>query len=400
VADWGFAVQSTPAHFETLFPVIEELALRERVIVWVATATAGEYARLKSMANVTCMDAGWASSWGVAAAIVEDARQAWHVFREFEDEVALTEQERAALKFRKLQVVEVYYQYLNWRRMWSSNGLGRVNKGIMVSFELSPSSKALVDVGRDRGLRCIQFCHGFRNALFAETRCTDYCVLSEADRKWFVARVPPDCRVQAVGNPRLETLAQRVGPPRKRTSEEQLRLLFLSEYIGWAYTEEVRNQVLKLLQMDDGPRRGCVLRMRPHPNESRADLNAACQAQELMVDEWSSGPLEEDIRWCDAVATCCSTALIEASVCGRLCYWVNPVRLPYETLREWQTAGVGLVIDSRESWNQAVEQAISSTAAPPAITSQEHLRRMRVLADHDSSWLDRLGIADGRRDPR
>jgi len=392
-ANWGFMVQSTPAHFNTLFPVIKEVAQKENVIVWMAAATPDEEKRLGSIANVKCVKAEWHNSWGNAAAIIADARQAWCEFKDFENETALSRQERLALKARRIDVLEIFYRYLNWKRIWTSVGLGRVNKGVFVSFELAPSTKALVDVYRDRGLRCIQFCHGFRNALYAVSRCTDYCALSEADQKWFVTRMDSGCRVHAIGNPRLEAFIKDVGPTRRRNAKEPLRLLFLSQYPGWDFLEEMRNQVLALLKLDERTRRNCILRMRHHPNETIASLGAACEAQGLRVDEWSTGSLEDDIRWCDAAATCFSTALLEAAVCGRLCYWINPVPLISEAVAEWQKAGVGMVIPNSEVWTRAMEQAISGTVRQPASTGCEHFQKMRVLADNNESWLARLALS-------
>jgi hypothetical protein len=151
-------------------------------------------------------------------------------------------------------------------------------------------------------------------------------------------------------------------------------------------------QDCKVLAVNSVTRAKYILRVRPHPRESAAVLTNIFQKQGVHIDEFSSGSLSEDLGWCDAAATQCSTSLLEAAVTGRPCYWINARSDGLLGTGELQTAGIGRLIKSGDEWADAVNDLYASRVSPPALIPEQVLEQAKIVAKTQQPWVDRLGI--------
>jgi hypothetical protein len=241
-------------------------------------------------------------------------------------------------------------------------------------------------------MRAVHFCHGFRHATHQVTRATDFCVYSELDRIWFQSRVEKDCTVRAIGNPRLEAMRNTIGPPRDRKPGEPFRLLFFSQGEESPYTAEMMKADLAILAAESATRSKYILRIRPHPREPFDALLKVVKEIGLVVDEFSQGTLAGDISWCDAAATPWSTALLEAAVAGRPCYWTDAGGHGFGGTGDLQRAGLGLLVKTKEEWAQAVEKLFLFQTKPPAAVLKSTLNELRICLDDSVPWIERLQI--------
>jgi hypothetical protein len=227
------------------------------------------------------------------------------------------------------------------------------------------------------------------------TRATDLCVFSEPDRKWFQSRVEKDCTVRAIGNPRMETIRDAVGPPRQRVPGEPFRLLFLSQGEESPYTTAMVKADMAILAAESATRSKYVLRIRPHPREPLDVLIKVAKEIGLLVDEFSQGTLAGDLAWCDAAATPWSTALLEAAVAGRPCYWTDAGGYGFGGTGELQSDGLGLLVRNSEQWKLAVEEMFLGRVHPPAAVSERKLQELGICLPQTISWLQRLEMREG-----
>jgi hypothetical protein len=241
-------------------------------------------------------------------------------------------------------------------------------------------------------MRAVHFLHGFRHATHQVSRATDLCVYSEMDRKWFQSRVEKDCTVRAIGNPRMEAIRNTVGRLRRRQPNEPFRLLYFSQGQESPYTMEMVKADMAILAAAPEARSKYVLRIRPHPREPFDILLKVTQELGLVVDEFSKGTLAEDLSWCDAAATPWSTALLEAAVAGRPCYWLDVGGHGFCGTGELQNAGLGLLVRNSEQWKLAVQEMFLGRVQPPAAVSERKLQALGICLPQTISWLQRLEI--------
>jgi hypothetical protein len=149
---------------------------------------------------------------------------------------------------------------------------------------------------------------------------------------------------------------------------------------------------MAILAAETAIRSHYVLRVRPHPREPLDALLKAIAEIGLVVDEFSTGTLAEDLAWCDAAATPWSTALLEAAVASRPCYWTDAGGYGFGGTGELQQAGLGLLVKTKEEWALAVEKLFSFQTKPPATVPASTLNELRICLDDPVSWLKRLEI--------
>jgi hypothetical protein len=244
-------------------------------------------------------------------------------------------------------------------------------------------------------MRTVHFCHGFRHAMHQVTRATDLCVYSELDRKWFQSRVEKGCTVRAIGNPRMEAIRNVVGPPRDRKPGEPFRLLLFSAGEESPYTAGMVKADMAILAAAPEVRSKYILRIRPHPREPFDVLLKVVKEIGLVADEFSQGALAGDISWCDAAATSWSTAMLEAAVAGRPCYWLDVGGYGFGGTGELQRAGLGLLVRNSEQWKLAVQEMFLGRVQPPAAVSERKLQELGICLPETISWLQRLEIREG-----
>ena len=297
-----------------------------------------------------------------------------------------------AVSRRRSFVAESVFLYLLSADFWEKT-LPRLGSGaVFTTTESLHLCKGLFDAARRRNLRAVHFCHGFRHAMHQVTRSTDLCVFSKPDSEWFLTRVEKDCMVRAIGNPRLETIREMADPPRHRESSERFRLLFFSQDAETPYTAEMMRADMAILAAAPETRAKYVLRLRSHPRQLPDELLNMARELGLKVDEFSRGTLAEDISWCDAAATPWSTALLEAAVAGRPCYWTDAGGHGFGGTGELQGAGLGLLVKTEEEWAQAVEKLFLFQMEPPAVVPASTLNELRICLEGPVSWFQRLQL--------
>jgi len=299
---------------------------------------------------------------------------------------------REDLSRRRSFVAESVFHHLLAGDFWERTLPCIPSGAVFTTTETFHLAKELVAAARKRNMRAIHFCHGLRHALHQVTKATDFCVYSELDRRWFQSRVEKDCTVRAIGNPRMETIRDTVGPPRDRKPGEPFRLLFFSQGEESPYTAEMMKADLAILAAESATRSRYILRIRPHPREPFDVLLEAVKEVGLVVDEFSQGTLTEDISWCDAAATPWSTALLEAAVAGRPCYWTDAGGYGFGGTDELQQAGLGLLVQTKEEWAQAAEELFLFQTKPPAAVPKSTLNELKICLDDPPSWLQRVQL--------
>jgi hypothetical protein len=382
------------AHFDTLVPVVREAAALSKgapACVWSAELKPGQESFLAGIGNVKvvrlpAMPSSVAASTKIRAAF-HALCETFALGRMLEE----TDHRKQFLRSRSIAAETVFHHLFAldfWEKILPHSASGAV----FTTTETPAICKGFFAAAWNRDWRAVHFCHGFRHAMHQVTRATDLCVYSELDRKWFRSRVEKDCTVRAIGNPRMETIRNTVGPPRNRKPGETFRLLLFSSGEESPYTAEMVKADLAILVAGFATRSKYILRIRPHPREPLDVLLKVVKEIGLVVDEFSKGTLTEDVSWCDAAATSWSTALLEAAVAGRPCYWTDAGGFGFGGTGELQRAGLGLLVRNSEQWQQAAEEIFSGHVQPPAAVSEKKLQELGICFPRSVSWLQRLEI--------
>jgi len=376
------------AHFETLLPVVRETAQNHMVTAWCLALDPAQISRLGQVNNVRTAQLGNPLDQMRRKDIGRHAMAAIRLTSRLSKLLPSYRQELAAHRSLLIQVI---FDYFVWKRFWLESGISKDLSAVFVTSEASPIAKGLIDAARDRGAKAVHLCHGLRHATHQVTRATDLCAFSEMDRQWFADRISETTVARAIGNPRIDSIRASIPPPRRRHNEP-FRLLFLNSGIEDPYTPAMMEQDCKVLAINSVTRAKYLLRVRPHPRESATVLTRIFQKHGVHIDEFSSGSLSEDLEWCDAAATQCSTSLLEAAVTGRPCYWINARSDGLLGTGELQAAGIGRLIKSSNEWADAVNDLYVSRVSPPALIPDQILEKTRIANKTRQPWLDRLGI--------
>jgi hypothetical protein len=382
------------AHFDTLVPVVREAAAFSKatpVCVWSVELKPEQQSFLAGIGNVKVIRLPELYS---SVTVSNKFRAAGRALRE----VLALDRKLMGTAYRedfsrcRSFVAEAVFHHLLAGDFWERT-LPCIPSGVVfTTTETFYLAKELVAAARKRNMRAVHFCHGLRHGLHQVTMATDFCVFSELDRRWFQSKVEKDCTVRAIGNPRMETIRDTVGPPRGRKPGEPFRLLFFSQGEESPYTAVMMKADMAILAAEPAIRSQYILRVRPHPREPLDALLKAVAEIGLVVDEFSKGTLAEDLAWCDAAATPWSTALLEAAVAGRPCYWLDTGEHGFGGTGELHQAGLGLLVRDKIEWVNAVEKLFLNQAKPPALVSQSTLNELRICLDHPVSWLQRVQL--------
>lgn len=377
------------AHFETLLPVLREVASSDKVTAWCLALEESQIHELSSIKNTQVLSVPDAlrqvSRADHTANTVTAVKSSFRLSR-------IAPEHKAEIGRARSLVAQTVLDYLLWRQFWSRIPLSR-DSAVFVTSESSPIAKGYLEAALNTGARAIHFCHGLRHSTHQVTNATDFCPFSEVDRRWFAERVGPNTTVHAIGNPRVEQMREAVPPTRRREPGQPFRLLFLNCGVEDPYTQEMLQQDCGILGSDLVTSAKYILRLRPHPRESAETLRRAFERWNVRVDELSRGSLAEDIGWCDAAATQCSTALLEAAVTGRACYWINARADGLCGTGELQSVGLGQLITTAEDWMNATNDMCTLRTAAPAVVTDDLLRRLKILPAQHGSWLSALGFA-------
>ncbi|MBA3650798.1 MAG: hypothetical protein H0W66_04765 [Chthoniobacterales bacterium] len=378
---------SWDSHFATLLPVLSELAAREPVSVWTLALNSRQLQDLEAMSNVRLLPIAGSLSYDRPRP--SDRRRALADYRVLAQSEKLTTEEHLLLRTKASRVVELIFDYLNWTRIWNRAKTQLPTEALLLTSESTPLVKAMRDLARSQGCRVVHFFHGLPGATHQVTSATDVCVFSALEKDWLETRAPPGTRVHAIGNPRMEEIRKRVGPPRRRAKDEPFRALFFSQGPGSDYTPAMRRQDLGILARDQG---SWHLRVRPHPTESEKLLREDLALAGLEVNEISSQSLLDDLTWSDVALTSFSTALLEAAVCGRICYWVNAQDYSIAAAQALRAQGIGGLIKSSEEWNSAIKRLLTLEMSEPEVVRKEVLLKLRIINPSGISWAQRLDL--------
>ena len=382
------------AHFDTLVPVVREAAALSKatpVCVWSVELKPEQESFLAGIGHVKVIRLPELYSCGTVSNKFRAAGRALREVFALHQRLKGTAYQEDFSRCRSVVVEAVFHHLLAgdfWERTLPDIPAGAV----FTTTETFYLAKDFVAAARKRNMRAIHICHGLRHALHQVTRATDFCVFSELDRRWFQSKVEKDCTVRAIGNPRMETIRNSVGPPRIRKPGEPFRLLFFSQGEESPYTAGMMKADMAILAAETAIRSHYVLRVRPHPREPLDALLKAIAEIGLVVDEFSQGTLAEDLAWCDAAATPWSTALLEAAVAGRPCYWTDAGGYGFGGTGELQRAGLGLLVKTKGEWAQAVEQLFLLQTKPPAAVPASTLNELRICLDEPATWIERLQL--------
>jgi hypothetical protein len=382
------------AHFDTLVPVARETAALSPgapVCVWSVELKPEQESFLAGIGNVKVTRLPELYSCAPVSNKFRAARCALREVFALERLLEGTEQ-KEELRRRRSYVAEAVFHHLLAKDFWEGTLPCIPSGAVFTTTETFHLAKELVAAARKQNLRAIHFCHGLRHALHQVTRATDFCVFSELDRRWFQPKVEKDCTVRAIGNPRMETIRDTVGPPRGRKPGEPFRLLFFSQGEESPYTAWMMNADMAILAAEPVTRSHYILRVRPHPREPLDVLLKTAAEIGLVVDEFSEGTLADDLAWCDAAATPWSTALLEAAAAGRPCYWTDAGGYGFGGTGELQRAGLGLLVQTKKEWVEAVEKLFSLQTKPPAAVPKSKLNELKICLDDSVPWIERLQL--------
>ena len=288
------------------------------------------------------------------------------------------------------QLTETTFEYFRWKRIWTSVSRALPSTALFLTSETSPVAKAVRDVMRETDRKVIHFLHGLPNATHQVTYATDICVYSASQEKWFQQRVAKDVHVRTIGNPRLEQIRTSVTRPQSRNPGESFRLVYFSQVPGSYYDRGARRTDFAILALNDSERTQFSLRVRPHPAESIDQLRKDLESVGITAYEFSTDSLIDDLTWCDVAATTFSTALLEAAVCGRLCYWINAGECVFHSIKALCDDGIGKTIRSATEWRDEMTLIAQLKVSPPAQITEQLLQDLKIIPRTNQRWLGRL----------
>ncbi|MEM1158905.1 MAG: hypothetical protein AAF649_00340 [Verrucomicrobiota bacterium] len=272
---------------------------------------------------------------------------------------------------------------INW-----SEKLNKPTAPLLLTYELLPWQKGLVWHWRRSGQRVFHFMHGQRLDLYQQTMATDLVLFSKIDESWFRKRVDPSTRIWTVGHPRLEKIRKEVRPRREKI-QSLPRVAFFFQPVEGDYSRELRLDDLRLMTELEGR---AEVRLRAHPRENTDQIKADISEAGIEFAEVSEAGLEEDLGWCDAVASSWSTVSMEAAVCGRGIFWTCSTPERYPASAELRKHGLGVLITSGSDWVPYIEEFHNGGWNSPVVVADDKLRSLGMIGNMDKSWSERLNL--------
>lgn len=369
-----FGVLDTPAHLNTLEPIVKEFRFR-----YPTEIVCPSRALLPTLAfEPPVIPASIKHSWkilGLTFRALRLTRLFWHLYGR-----------KLGCRLRGRIAARIYL--LLTAIAWAE-GLAPVRGPLFVTYEFLPWQKALVRLWRKSGQRVIHVLHGQRLDFYQHTHATDLVLLSNIDEPWFRARVDPSVKLWTVGHPRLEDVRRKVGTPRE-TNTGLPRITFFSQPAEGDYS---RSQRIADWQICASLQGKAEVRFRAHPREDRAMLVVDMKAAGIEFMQVSDAGLIEDLKWCDAVASSWSTVSMEAAACGRGIFWTCSTPEKYEASQELRDHGIGVLIQNAPDWTPYLRQWSEGGWKSPVTVSNEQLRELGMIGDTSKSWMERLEVS-------
>jgi hypothetical protein len=263
------------------------------------------------------------------------------------------------------------------------------HEAVFLTYELMPEAKAWVEWARGAGARVIHVMHGQRLPTYQVTMATDLLLFSKVDEPWFRERVGPDVRLWTIGHPRLEMLRRQVGPPTPWNPNRLPRIAFFSQPSECDYSRELRRNDWKILL---GLKGRADIRFRLHPREDLETTVRDLKELELDFIEISDAGLNEDLAWCDAIASSWSTVSMEAAACSRGVFWTCSTPEKYQASQNLRDAGIGTLLTSAEDWKDHLLSWKTAGWSTPILLPESHLHELGLIGVMDRPWLERLEL--------
>jgi hypothetical protein len=236
-----------------------------------------------------------------------------------------------------------FIHFFGWRDYWERQLPDQCGE-IFSTFEKDSATKALFWAAKEKGVpRRVHWLHGLRNANLQATLATEMYCLTQGDVAYFSTRVPSWCKVSKRNNPFIERTAQQIRNESAKIKHAGIHFLFLSQGVISSYTEAMRLADLQILAAAQNllPAGFFRLRVRRHPGEKLDLLVQTLQSAGVVVDEFSSGGMVDDLIWADVVGASWSTGLLEAYAAGRTVVWVQGEARDLGAVSELIADGVG-----------------------------------------------------------
>lgn len=379
---YGFRFLSTPAHCDSLNPLLQQVMPAQRTLYnYGDDSSPEERIQLTFSIPQNLNVLGWRASLRVFRVTLKTTRKIRYILSR------IPGQANRPVRGSIPRLAEMILRHgLDYERL---NRTPCAHRAVFLTYELIPEAKAWVQWSRKSGARVFHVMHGQRLPTYQVTMATDILLFSKVDEPWFRERVDPQIKIWTIGHPRLESIRRDVGPPQRHGVSRLPRIAFFSQPAEGDYGRELRRNDWRILI---GLKGHAEVRFRLHPRESKYIAND--DLRELGADfiEFSEAGLKEDLLWCDAVASSWSTVSMEAAACGRGIFWTCSTPERYEASQELRDHGIGILISDAAHWDQPLEAWNRGEWAAPIVVPEARLRELGMIGDMDIPWLERLGL--------
>ena len=223
---------------------------------------------------------------------------------------------------RKIHVF--FVMFLTWKEVWESVLHPDVRE-VYCTFEKSPVVKAFYAAAKDFGVpKRIHWIHGLRHSSIQSTYATELWCMTKGDVRFFETRVPTYCKPMKKRNPEADMMIEAIGIKRPREYyEDSVHFLFLGPGLESSYSEGMRLEDLNIIKSaQEALGNSVTWRFRPHPSAVKR-FQSELEKVGVRIDEFSSYPLNEDLKWADAVGSSWSSLLLDVKETGRPIFWVQ-----------------------------------------------------------------------------
>ena len=385
---YGFRILSTPAHHDSLSPILEQIPRAQRTLYgfgWDGADDGEEVKASDLLRNLSLL--GYRES---AVALWDAVRTARRLHRIL---CSMTGKPKGIIPadFSPRMAELVLRQRLELAVL---KRMPCPHQAVFLTYELLPEAKAWVQWAREAGRRVIHVMHGQWLPAYQVTLATDLLLFSKVDEPWFRERVDPQVKIWTIGHPRLEMIRREVGLPEAPSSPRLPRIAFFSQPSEGDYSRELRRRDWAILA---GLRGRAEVRFRPHPRESLEVAMMDLKSTGADFIELSEAGLKEDLAWCDAVASSWSTVSMEAAVCGRGVFWTCTTPEKYKASQELQRAGIGVLLQCRDDWDDHLDAWLAGGWKAPVIIPEVSLQHFGMIGEAATPWISRLELQSSDR---
>lgn len=344
-------------HTARLFPLFREQREQARCIAWHTVPAIRYLAQNDEQADFHCIAGRW--SQHLRLQDLRDANQlAGELTRIFPKE--LDRPAQAAIRIYLAQL-------LAWEHFWQTT-LGEHPAKVVSTFEKASDVKSFfLAAMRKQTPSRIHWIHGLRHTSLQATLSTELWCMTPGDARFFLGRVPAACTPSVRCNPEAEALVQSIGMPDLNSLPQckPIHFLFLGPGLEASYTREMRRadlRVIRKIQLELNER--VQWRFRPHPSAA-ARFKAELAEAGVTADDFSTSPLNEDLRWSHAVGSSWSSLLLDVRETGRPIFWVQAEIRTLGAVDELIADGIGVHLDLEHGVERLMETVGRGGPAAP-----------------------------------